>query len=173
MDKKWLHSEMSAATNQHLDSTMKLTPRPYQKRAIDAAINWMRKNTESCVLDLSMSAGKSIIAAFIAHEMHKISGGKKVLVLCPNATLVQQNAEKYAMLSDEYSIYSASISKSLRYPVVFATPLSFVSVVDDTCAEFFRKKSSKKVRILASFPETLSISMSFFVSSIEFFMIIL
>lgn len=115
---------------------MKLTPRPYQKRAIDAAVNWMRRNTESCVLDLSMSAGKSIIAAFIAHEMHKISGGKKVLVLCPNATLVQQNAEKYAMLSDEYSIYSASISKSLRYPVVFATPLSFINVLDKIGNEF-------------------------------------
>ena len=96
----------------------------------------MRRNTESCVLDLSMSAGKSIIAAFIAHEMHKISGGKKVLVLCPNATLVQQNAEKYAMLSDEYSIYSASISKSLRYPVVFATPLSFINVLDKIGNEF-------------------------------------
>lgn len=115
---------------------MKLTPRPYQKRAIDAAVSWMRRNTESCVLDLSMSAGKSIIAAFIAYEMHKISGGKKVLVLCPNATLVQQNAEKYAMLSDEYSIYSASISKSLRYPVVFATPLSFINVLDKIGNEF-------------------------------------
>ncbi len=113
-----------------------LTPRPYQKRAIDAAIGWMRRNTDSAVLDLSMSAGKSIIAAFIAYEMHKISGGKKVLVLCPNATLVQQNAEKYAMLSDEYSIYSASISKSLRYPVVFATPLSFINVLDKIGNEF-------------------------------------
>lgn len=115
---------------------MTLTPRPYQKRAIDAAINWMRKNTDSCVLDLSMSAGKSIIAAFIANEMHRISGGKKVLVLCPNATLVSQNAEKYAMISDEYSIYSASISKSLRHAVVFATPLSFAGIVDKTDGEF-------------------------------------
>ena len=113
-----------------------LEPRPYQKRAIDSAINWMRKNTDSCVLDLSMSAGKSIIAAFIANEMHRISGGKKVLVLCPNATLVSQNAEKYAMISDEYSIYSASISKSLRHAVVFATPLSFAGIVDKTDGEF-------------------------------------
>ena len=75
-----------------------------------------------------MSAGKSIIAAFIANEMHRISGGKKVLVLCPNATLVSQNAEKYAMISDEYSIYSASISKSLRHAVVFATPLVFLAI---------------------------------------------
>ena len=115
---------------------MTLTPRPYQQRAIDSAINWMRKNTDSCVLDLSMSAGKSIIAAFIANEMHRISGGKKVLVLCPNATLVSQNAEKYAMISDEYSIYSASISKSLRHAVVFATPLSFAGIVDKTDGEF-------------------------------------
>ena len=113
-----------------------ITPRPYQKRAIAAAIDWMRKNTDSCVLDLSMSAGKSIIAAFIANTMHKISGGKKVLVLCPNATLVKQNAEKYAMISDEYSIYSASIEKSLRNPVVFATPLSFIGIVDQTNGEF-------------------------------------
>ena len=113
-----------------------LEPRPYQQRAIDSAINWMRKNTDSCVLDLSMSAGKSIIAAFIANEMHRISGGKKVLVLCPNATLVSQNAEKYAMISDEYSIYSASISKSLRHAVVFATPLSFAGIVDKTDGEF-------------------------------------
>ena len=113
-----------------------LKPRPYQQRAIDSAINWMRKNTDSCVLDLSMSAGKSIIAAFIANEMHRISGGKKVLVLCPNATLVSQNAEKYAMISDEYSIYSASISKSLRHAVVFATPLSFAGIVDKTDGEF-------------------------------------
>lgn len=110
---------------------MKITPRPYQQRAIDSAINWMKKNTDSCVLDLSMSAGKSIIASFIAYEMNKISGGKKVLVLCPNATLVAQNAEKYAMLSDDYSIYSASISKSLRHDVVFATPMSFISVAND------------------------------------------
>ena len=115
---------------------MSYTLRPYQQRAIDSAINWMRKNTDSCVLDLSMSAGKSIIAAFIANEMHRISGGKKVLVLCPNATLVSQNAEKYAMISDEYSIYSASISKSLRHAVVFATPLSFAGIVDKTDGEF-------------------------------------
>lgn len=61
---------------------------------------------------------------------------KKVLVLCPNATLVSQNAEKYAMISDEYSIYSASISKSLRHSVVFATPMSFIGIVDQTNGEY-------------------------------------
>lgn len=113
-----------------------LKPRPYQQRAIDAAINWMKKNTDGCVLDLSMSAGKSIICAFIADELVKLSNGKKVLVLCPSATLVEQNAEKYAMLNDEYSIYSASISKSLRHNVVFATPQSFIGIVDETGGEF-------------------------------------
>lgn len=113
-----------------------MIPREYQKRSVDAAINWMKKNTSGCVLDLSMSAGKSFIGALIAHELVNLSGGKKVLVLCPTATLVEQNAEKYADISDEYSIYSASISKSLRHNVVFATPLSFAGIVDKTNGEF-------------------------------------
>ena len=113
-----------------------LTPRKYQVNPIEKAIQWMRKNTEGCVLDLSMSSGKASIAALIAHEMHRISGGKKVLVLCPSANLVQQNSDTYAKISDEYSIYSASISKSLRHSIVFATPQSFVNIVDNTNGEF-------------------------------------
>lgn len=93
----------------------KLIPRPYQKRAIDAAINWIRKNTEPCLLDLATAAGKSVIAALLAHEIIKMSKGKKVLCLCPDSRLVKQNAEAYSLISDEYSIYSASISKSLRH----------------------------------------------------------
>ena len=115
---------------------MSLIPRKYQVNPIEKAIQWMRKNTEGCVLDLSMSSGKASIAALIAHEMHRISGGKKVLVLCPSANLVQQNSDTYAKISDEYSIYSASISKSLRHSIVFATPQSFVNIVDNTNGEF-------------------------------------
>lgn len=115
---------------------MTYAPRAYQVGPIEKAVHWMRKNTLGCVLDLSMSSGKATIAAFVAHEIKEISGGKKVLVLCPNATLVKQNAETYAKISDEYSIYSASISKSLRHSVVFATPQSFINVVEKTNGEF-------------------------------------
>ena len=114
----------------------KLTPRPYQKRAIDAAINWIRKNTEPCLLDLATAAGKSIIAALLAHEIIKMSNGKKVLCLCPDSRLVKQNAEAYSLISDEYSIYSASISKSLRHNFVVATEGTFISIADKTGGEF-------------------------------------
>lgn len=115
---------------------MSYAPRTYQVDPIEKAVHWMRKNTLGCVLDLSMSSGKATIAAFVAHNIKEISGGKKVLVLCPNATLVKQNAETYAKISDDYSIYSASISKSLRHLVVFATPQSFINVVEKTNGEF-------------------------------------
>lgn len=115
---------------------MTLTPRPYQKRAIDAAIQWIKKNTEPCLLDLATAAGKSIIAALLGDEIIKMSKGKKVLCLCPDARLVKQNAEAYSLISDEYSIYSASISKSLRHNFVVATEGTFISIADKTNGEF-------------------------------------
>jgi len=115
---------------------MKLTPRPYQKRAIDAAINWIKRNTEPCLLDLATAAGKSIIAALLGDAIIKMSKGKKVLCLCPDARLVKQNAEAYSLISDEYSIYSASISKSLRHNFVVATEGTFISIADKTNGEF-------------------------------------
>ena len=114
----------------------KLTPRPYQKRAIDAAINWIKKNTEPCLLDLATAAGKSIIAAILAHEIINMSKGKKVLCLCPDSRLVKQNAEAYSLISDEYSIYSASIGKSLRHNFIVATEGTFISIADKTSGEF-------------------------------------
>ena len=115
---------------------MKPTPRPYQKRAIDAAIQWIKKNTEPCLLDLATAAGKSIIAALLAHEIINMSKGKKVLCLCPDSRLVKQNAEAYSLISDEYSIYSASIGKSLRHKFVVATEGTFISIADKTNGEF-------------------------------------
>ncbi len=114
----------------------KLTPRPYQKRAIDAAIQWIKKNTEPCLLDLATAAGKSIIAALLADEIIKMSKGKKVLCLCPDSRLVKQNAEAYSLISDEYSIYSASIGKSLRHNFIVATEGTFISIAEKTGGEF-------------------------------------
>ncbi len=38
-----------------------LEPRPYQKRAIDAAINWIKRNTEPCLLDLATVASMNLV----------------------------------------------------------------------------------------------------------------
>ena len=105
---------------------MSYTLRPYQQEAVDLAIKYMRKNSFPAMLELATGSGKSIICAEIARIMTGLSG-KKVLCLCPTAELVEQNHEKYLLTGNEASIYSASIGKSLRHDVVFATEGSFKS----------------------------------------------
>ena len=105
---------------------MSYTLRPYQQEAVDLAIKYMRKNSFPAMLELATGSGKSIICAEIARIMTGLSG-KKVLCLCPSSELVQQNHEKYLLTGNEASIYSASIGKSLRHDVVFATEGSFKS----------------------------------------------
>ena len=97
--------------------------RDYQQAATDAALDWVRKSVEPCVLDLATGAGKSHIIAAIADQLHKISKGKHVLCLAPSAELVTQNREKYLATGNPASVYSASAgSKCLHWPVVFGTP---------------------------------------------------
>ena len=97
--------------------------RPYQRAAVEAALNEMRRSVEPIVIDAAPASGKSFMIAGIAHELHSISGGKKVLCLAPGRELVIQNHEKYLQTGEPASIFSASAgSKSTRHPVVFATP---------------------------------------------------
>lgn len=109
--------------------------REYQTLAVNSAIDWVRKNTSPVLLELATGAGKSLICAEIALIMRGLSG-KKVLCLCPSAELVEQNAEKYALTGEKYSIYSASISKSLIHNVIFATEGTFKSVAEEKGADF-------------------------------------
>lgn len=97
--------------------------RPYQTEAVDAATAWMRRCIEPCVLSLATGSGKSLIVANIAQWLHDKTG-KRVLCLAPSRELTEQNHAKYIAYGNNASIFSASISKSLRYPVVFGTPQS-------------------------------------------------
>ena len=102
--------------------------RPYQLEAHDAVIEHWKRSTLPCVVEAATGAGKSVIVAMLAHTLHNLSGGKRVLCLAPGAELVTQNAEKYKAIGERCSIYSASAgSKSLRYQVVFATEGTFKS----------------------------------------------
>lgn len=104
--------------------------RPYQLRAIESAIAWIRKNTLPCFLDLSMSSGKSFMAASIADQYVKMSGNK-ALISCPTSSLVKQNAEACRTVSGECSVYSASIDKCLMYDIIVCTPQTFVNDVEE------------------------------------------
>ena len=113
-----------------------ITLRPYQQTAVDKTIEWIKKTTLPCLVEMSVGAGKSLYLAEVARIIHGMSG-KRILCLAPRSELVVQNHSKYKLLGLEASIYSASAGqKSLRHPVVFATPMTFKKVAHRLGAEF-------------------------------------
>ncbi len=97
--------------------------REYQQECHDEVVKWIKGNTEPCLIDAAPAAGKSHIIAALADAIHAMSKGKKVLCLAPSAELVKQNAAKFKLTGEPYSIFSASAGrKDLRNKVVFGTP---------------------------------------------------
>lgn len=109
--------------------------RPYQKAAHDAAIDWIKKSVDPAVIEAETGSGKSHIIAAVAKSFYEISG-KHVLCTAPSAELVQQNTDKYLLTREKASIFSASISKSLRHPVVFGTPVSIKNSINKFSDKF-------------------------------------
>lgn len=87
-------------------------------------------------MEAPTGSGKSVIVAMLAKSLYDLSGGRRVLCLAPSRELVSQNAEKYELLGEKCSIYSAAISKSLRHQVIFATEGTFKSVAKRLGHEF-------------------------------------
>lgn len=113
-----------------------LTPRFYQQDAHDAVIEHWKRSTLPVLIEAATGSGKSVIVAMLAKTLHDLSGGKRVLCLAPSAELTEQNFEKYIAIGEQASIFSASISKSLRHQVIFATPLTFGKVARRLGHEF-------------------------------------
>jgi len=114
---------------------MRLQPRDYQQAAHDAVIEWWRTTTVPCVVESATGSGKSLIVAMLAETLHGLSG-KRVLCLAPSAELVQQNSDKFKPCGVPYSVYSASIAKSLRGQVIFATEGTFKTQAKRLGGEF-------------------------------------
>lgn len=101
---------------------MAINLRDYQQEAHGAAMDWLRKSIEPCLIEAATGAGKSLIIAAIAHDLHKVSG-KNILCIAPSAELVEQNHQKYLMTGEKSSLFSAALGmKCLKNPVVFGTP---------------------------------------------------
>jgi DNA repair protein RadD len=112
------------------------TLRPYQQNACDAALKWLRRSVDPCLIDAAPAAGKSYMIAYVANALHRISGGKRVLCLAPSAELVKQNHEKYVLTGEQASIFSASAgTKSTRHPVVFGTPKTVKNAISRFCKQ--------------------------------------
>lgn len=109
--------------------------RPYQRKAVDAALSWLKRSIDPCLIDAAPAAGKSFMIAAIANALHGMSG-KRVLCLAPSAELVKQNHEKYLMTGEPASIFSASAgTKSTRNVVVFGTPGTVKNSISRFCKQ--------------------------------------
>ena len=109
---------------------MKLTPRDYQQDAHDAAIAWIKKCVDPCLIEAPTGSGKSIIVAMLANTIHKMSG-KKILCLAPSKELVQQNHAKYLLTGEPASLFSASAGrKETKNFVVFGSPQTVVNSLE-------------------------------------------
>ena len=110
--------------------------RPYQQRAHDAAIQWMRRSLEPCLIEAVTGAGKSHLLAAIAQTIGGISG-KRMLILQPAAELLDQNKEKYLATGNPCSVFSASRgSRSTQHGVVFGTPGTVKNAVSRFGADY-------------------------------------
>lgn len=98
--------------------------RSYQEACIDDCMAWIKKSTAPCVVDATVSFGKSVVIAALAKRI-EMASGKGVLILCPSGTLAAQNSGKLSAMGIQHSIFSASLKqKSLRHKIVIATPLT-------------------------------------------------
>ena len=110
--------------------------RTYQQEAVVAAISWLKSTTEPGLMEAYTAAGKSLIVAEIARIITEMTG-KKTLVLQPGKELLKQNAAKYKLTGEPYSLFSASAnSKSVRNNVVFGTALSVKNHLKSFCDKF-------------------------------------
>lgn len=101
-----------------------MTLRPYQQRCVDAAIQYMLRNTSPFIIEAATGAGKSHIISAVAQDIHSRTG-KRILCLAPSKELVLQNREKYIASGNKASVFSASAgAKETRHPVVFGSPLT-------------------------------------------------
>ena len=97
-------------------------PTPFDhtnKEAVKRGYQLGTQAFRALLLGLSAGAGKSLICAELARILVGLSK-KKILCLCPRLKLVAKPRE-IPFNGNEASIYSASIGKSLRHDVVFAT----------------------------------------------------
>lgn len=101
--------------------------RPYQRDAVEAAKEELRKCVDPILIEAATGSGKSVLVSELAIWLKEISG-KKVLCTAPSKELVEQNAEKYRAYGFKCSMYSASVGKkSIAHDVVFGTPTSILN----------------------------------------------
>ena len=72
---------------------MKLTPRDYQQEAHDAAIAWIKKCVDPCLIEAPTGSGKSVIVAMLASEIKTLWKNKLMADDALNGLIARFSAE--------------------------------------------------------------------------------
>ena len=64
--------------------------RKYQQGAVNSVLSHVKNSATPCLIELATGAGKSLIVADLAKQIHKMSN-KSILCIAPSAELVMQN----------------------------------------------------------------------------------
>lgn len=96
---------------------MALTPRPYQREAIDSALSYFEHSKKGNELQICPTgSGKSVIIGNIAGALDD-----ETVVLQPSMEILEQNFSKYISYGFRGGIYSASAGIKHKDRVTFAT----------------------------------------------------
>lgn len=98
--------------------------RAYQQDAVDAVISHFETSIDPICLSMATGAGKSHVLAALAHYYGR------TLILAPSRELVDQDAQKYSLVSDDYSVFCASLGqKDLTGEAIFGSPQSVKNIL--------------------------------------------
>ena len=96
---------------------MAFEPRPYQKEAIDKAVDFFHnKSAKNAIQILPTGSGKSVV---IANICSKLTG--KTVIFQPSKEILEQNYAKFLSYGYRAGIYSASAGMKHIDDITFAT----------------------------------------------------
>lgn len=102
---------------------MTLQLRQYQQDAVNQTIHQLNINNEPCLIDASVSSGKTFLVAGLFEAMLNL--GRNSMCLTATSELVDQNAQCYSEFVAKPSVFCASLNKkNYKLPAVFGSPQS-------------------------------------------------
>ena len=102
----------------------------FQREAVAANINAMKKTTASLLTQAPTGSGKSLMIVAIAQWFVAITG-RNVLVISPTSDITRQNYNEFVAWGSPASIFSAKLGvKSMRHPVIFGEPVTINNSID-------------------------------------------
>ena len=101
---------------------MILTPRQYQREAVDAVNEYLRTEKGNPCVELPTGSGKSLVIALLIKEWKQKCPHLRVCVLAHRTYLIEQNADELREFYDgEIGLYSAKLNRRDHCSVMFAS----------------------------------------------------